>query len=44
MLSIAKNYFTPEDILKELSVIKKVKYASEIRQLSKENLKLRGGA
>ena len=44
MLSIAKNYFTPEDILKELSVIKKVKFASEIRQLSKENLKLRGVA
>ncbi len=40
LLSIAKNYFTPKDILKELCSVKNVKYASEIRQLSKENLKI----
>ncbi len=41
LLSIANNYFTPKEILEELCSIKHVKYASKIRMLSKDNLKIK---
>ena len=41
LLSIANNYFTPEDILKELSTIKNIKCAFKIRASCRENLRIR---
>lgn len=41
MLAIAGNLFSPDNILAELSLVKGVSYATEIRKTSKETLKLR---